>query len=205
MEQALTLSLSVVNCGGSGLLLVGEAGQLSAFSAVDLKGDDFYRGAQDTLDRMGLAQVSHLWLTSTEGIAPIAPPEDRWAGLQRVSAPKGVLSSLMLGEEKQVYGEGGRFSFSGGEGALISGEKGYLLQLALPSCTVLATCGQDMGEVLTAVKEQDLQCEVLLVDQKAAEDLPRLAAICRRTGCQMLVHPVLGILRVCGVGPEYRQ
>ena len=187
MEQALTLSLSVVNCGGSGLLLVGEAGQLTAFSAGDLKGDDFYRGAQDTLDRMGLAQVSHLWLTSTEGIAPIAPPEDRWAGVQRVIAPKGVLSSLMLGEEKQVYGEGGGFSFSSGEGALIPGEKGYLLQLALPSCTVLATCGQDMGEVLTAVKEQDLQCEVLLVDQKAAEDLPRLAAICRRTGCQMLV------------------
>lgn len=70
---------------------------------------------------------------------------------------------------------------------MIPGTKGYLLQLALPACTVLATCGQEMGEVLTAVKEQSLQCEILLVDQKAAEDLPRLAAICRRTGCETLV------------------
>lgn len=187
MEQTLTLSLSVVNCGGSGLLLVGEAGQLTAFSAGDLKGDDFYQGAQNTLDRMGLAQVSRLWLTNPDGIAPIAPPEDRWAGVQRVIAPKGVHPSLLLGEETQVYEQGGRFFFQGGEGALIPGTKGYLLQLALPACTVLATCGQEMGEVLTAVKEQSLQCEILLVDQKAAEDLPRLAAICRRTGCETLV------------------
>lgn len=187
LERAFTLRLTVTGSRGSGLILVSRGGSVSAFCSGRLRTDRFYQTAQQALDRLGGDRIHRLWLTSPTGIGPIRPADSRWAQVDRLAAPEGLLPELAFGEENLVYQRGGSFAFPGGRGVLLGQGGDYVLQLETPGCVLLAACGQKPVELLKIVKEQELTCDILVIDGNYAQDLPRLAAVCRRTGPDLLV------------------
>lgn len=195
LEQLFAVKLTIANSRGSGLLLVSQSGQVTAFCSGKLRVDAFYTAAQQALDRLGGGQIGQLWLTQGEGIGSTRPAESHWARVERQAGPEGLLPALALGEQTQVYRDGGSFSFPGGQGTLVGQNGQYAVQLRVPGCVVLAACGQQPAQLLKLVQQFQLTCDILVVDSAYAQDLPRLAAICRRAGPDLLV---------C-VQPSFRQ
>lgn len=187
LEQLFVVRLTIANSRGSGLLLVSREGQVTAFCSGKLRVDPFYTAAQQALDRLGGEMVRQLWLTQAEGISSTRPPERHWARVERQAGPEGLLPELALGEETQIYRQGGSFSFPGGQGALVGRQGQYAMQLEVPGCVVLAACGQKPVKLLELVQDFQLTCDILVIDSSYAQDLPRLAAVCRRAGPDLLV------------------
>ncbi len=187
IERAFTTRLTVVSSRGSSLILVSQGGRIAAFCSGRLRADRFYQTAQQALDRLGGDRVHQLWLTNPAGIGPIRSSESRWAQVDWLAGPEGLLPELALGQENWIYQSGGSFAFSGGRGVLLGQSGDFVLQLETPGCVVLAACGQKPVELLKVVQEQELTCDILVVDGDYAQDLPRLAAVCRRTEPDLLV------------------
>ncbi len=187
IERAFTTRLTVVSSRGSSLILVSQGGRIAAFCSGRLRADRFYQTAQQALDRLGGDRIHQLWLTNPAGIGPIRSSESRWAQVDWLAGPEGLLPELALGQENWIYQSGGSFAFSGGRGVLLGQSGDFVLQLETPGCVVLAACGQKPVELLKVVQEQELTCDILVVDGDYAQDLPRLAAVCRRTEPDLLV------------------
>lgn len=187
LEQAFIVRLTVASSRGSGLILTSRGGQVSAFCSGKMRTDRFYQTAQQALDRLGGGRVHRLWLTSPAGIGPIRPADSRWAQVDWLAAPEGLLPELALGEENFSYQSGGSFVFPGGKGVLLGEEGGYVLQLEAPGCVLLAACGQKPEELLRVVKKHELTCDILVIDGDYAQDLPRLAAVCQRAEPDLLI------------------
>ncbi len=187
IERAFTTRLTVVSSRGSSLILVSQGGRIAAFCSGRLRADRFYQTAQQALDRLGGDRIHQLWLTNPAGIGSVRSTESRWAQVDWLAGPEGLLPELALGQENWIYQSGGSFAFSGGRGVLLGQSGDFVLQLETPGCVVLAACGQKPVELLKVVQEQELTCDILVVDGDYAQDLPRLAAVCRRTEPDLLV------------------
>ncbi len=180
LEETATTRVSVLDAGGSAVVLVDTQGKSYAVNCG--AGTRGVRAVEDQLSHWGRGGLEELIVTSPQegDVKPVLES----VGARWCAAPQGSAAGRCAG---QTYVQGGSRPWGAGELEVIQIGQSYAVRLVLPHMTLLDMTQVRPVDYCTSAESAGLTGDLLVVPSGWLDDRPALRRAAAYTGCRAIL------------------